>query len=115
MLAKHFWGLKNGASKMPLSPSPPPPPPVARAAIRFKAVVLLLLINCFMHFPLFVGILYLAFILLCITLCPHWFSNHLDDEERACCFALFVFLVSCNCKCSVALPRVAIGWSAVCY
>ena len=45
-------------------------------------------------------------------LCPFWFCNHLDKEERAACFAWFVFLVSCD-GC-VALPRGAMGLSAVC-
>ena len=39
-------------------------------------------------------------------------SNHLDGEERAGCFALFVFLVSRDY--CVALPRGAMGLSAVC-
>ena len=38
------------------------------------------------------------------------FCNYLDGEERAGCFAWFVFLVSCN-GC-VALPRGAMGLSA---
>ena len=40
------------------------------------------------------------------------FFNHLDGEEGADCFAWFVFLVSCDC--CVAIPRSAIGLSAVC-
>ena len=36
------------------------------------------------------------------------------QESRAGCFALIVFLMSCDCKCSVALPHGAVGWSAVC-
>ena len=39
-------------------------------------------------------------------------NNHLDGEERACCFALFVFLVTCGC--GVVLPHDATGLSAVC-
>ena len=39
-------------------------------------------------------------------------SSHLDWEERVGCFALFVFLVSRDC--CVALPRGAMGLSAVC-
>ena len=35
-------------------------------------------------------------------------------EKKACCFTLFVFLVSCDCFCSVDLPRGAVGWSAGC-
>ena len=49
---------------------------------------------------------------MCVTLCLFSFSNHLDGEERACCFALFVFLVSRDC--CVALPHDATGLSAVC-
>ena len=47
-----------------------------------------------------------------ITLCPFWFCNHIDGEERASYFALFVFLVSRDC--CVALPHGAAGLSAVC-
>ena len=40
------------------------------------------------------------------------FYNQLDWEGRAYCFAYFVFLVSDDCY--VALPRDAMGLSAVC-
>ena len=33
------------------------------------------------------------YVLLCVTLCPLYFFNHLDGEERAGCFALLDFLV----------------------
>ena len=36
-------------------------------------------------------------------------------SERVGCFTLFVFLVVCNCYCSVALPFGVVGWSSVCY
>ena len=36
-----------------------------------------------------------AFVLLCITLCPFWFCNHLEEEERAGCFAFIVLRMSC--------------------
>ena len=42
------------------------------------------------------------------------FGNHLDKEERADCFTLIAFLVSCDCWCFMALPHSAVGWSAVC-
>ena len=51
------------------------------------------------------------FVLLCVTLCPFQFCNHLDGEERAGCFALFVFQVSRDCF--VALSHDATGLSAV--
>ena len=35
-------------------------------------------------------------------------------EEIASCFTLGVFLMLCDCYCSVALPHGAVGWSAVC-
>ena len=38
--------------------------------------------------------------------------DNFDGEERAGCFALFVFLVSCDC--CVTLPRGATELSAVC-
>ena len=56
----------------------------------------------------------LVFVLVCISLCPFYFCNHLDKEERAGCFAFIVFWMSCDCICSVALPHGAVGWSAVC-
>ena len=48
-------------------------------------------------------------VLLCVTLCPFWFSFRLmlDGKERAGCFALFVFLVSLEC--CVTLPDDATG------
>ena len=42
------------------------------------------------------------------------FCNHLDVEKRAGCFALTVFLMSCDRQCSVVLPRGAVGWSVAC-
>ena len=39
----------------------------------------------------------LVFFLVCITLCPLEFCNHLDEEKRAGCFALIVLsLVTVN-------------------
>ena len=54
---------------------------------------MLFLISCFMYPPLFVGVLcsVLDFVLVCITFCPFSFCNQLDEEERACCFALIFF------------------------
>ena len=49
----------------------------------------------------------------CAFLC-FLFCNYHDGEERAGCFILFVFLMSCFCYCSVALPHGAMGLSAVC-
>ena len=53
-----------------------------------------------------------VFDFLCITLCPYNFSNHLEEEEKAGRFSFIVLQMSC--KCSVALPHGAMGWSTVC-
>ena len=42
------------------------------------------------------------------------FCNHLDGKERAGCFTLTAFLVSCDSPSIVALPHGAMGWSAGC-
>ena len=52
------------------------------------------------------------YVLLYIALCPFWFFNRVDGEERTGCFALFVSLVSRDC--CVALPYDAMGLSAIC-
>ena len=54
------------------------------------------------------------FILLCIALCPFWFCNRLEEEEKAGCFVIIVLQMNRYYKCSVALPQDAVGWSAVC-
>ena len=40
--------------------------------------------------------------------------NHLEKEEKAGCVTIIVLQMYCYCKCSVALPRGAVGWSAAC-
>ena len=44
--------------------------------------------------------------------CTLLFCNHIDGDERAGCFTLFVFLVSCAWY--VALPQGAVEWYPVC-
>ena len=39
--------------------------------------------------------------------------NHLEKEEKACCFAFIVLQMSCYFPCSDALPRGAVVWYAV--
>ena len=46
---------------------------------------------------------YGVFVVLYITLFPFYLCNHLEEEERAGCFAFIVLRMSCNCKCSVTL------------
>ena len=53
--------------------------------------------------------------LLCNTLCPFLLCSHPDGDERAAAvsFTLIVFLITCDCYCSIAFPHGAVGWSAV--
>ena len=55
------------------------------------------------------------FVLLCITCCPLKFYSHLEEEERAGCFAIMALQMYCQCKRSMALPHHAVGWSAGCH
>ena len=49
---------------------------------------------CLMYFPLCVMIVFI-FVLLCITVCPFYFSNRFEEEEDAGCFAFVVLSMSC--------------------
>ena len=59
-------------------------PPVAKAAVRSKAVVLLLL-TFLLLLPLWESVIVLCFVV--CNLCPFKYCNHLDGEERAGYFA----------------------------
>ena len=59
-----------GTSKIHLSI----PTPMAKAAVRSKVVVLLLLIHCLLLLPLFLEVLCLVLVLLFSTLCPSSFA-----------------------------------------
>ena len=41
--------------------------------------------------------------------------NHLEEEEKAGCFAIIVLRMYFYYKCSVVLPHGAVGLSSVCY
>ena len=74
-------------------------------------MILLLLINCLCTpYCLCVWCSVFVFVLVCITLCPFSCSNHLEEED----YVFIVSPMSCHFICSVALPRGAMGWSAVC-
>ena len=53
------------------------------------------------------GVLCLFHVLVCSAYCPFSFCDHIDGEERAACFTLTVFLVSCVCYSSATLHRGA--------
>ena len=40
------------------------------------------------------------------------FSNHLEEQSKAGCFAIYVLHMYWCYKCPVALPCGAVGWSA---
>ena len=42
------------------------------------------------------------------------FCNHLEEEEKAGCFAIIVLQKYCYYKCCVALRHGAVDWYAVC-
>ena len=72
------------------------------AAVRSKAVVLLVLIQ-YVLLPLnpshnlFVGALNLCLVLLRSTKCPSKSFHQLDWDDIAGCFILIVFLMPCGC------------------
>ena len=52
----------------------------------------------------------LVLVLLFSTVCPSSFAITLiEKRERAGCFTLNVFLMSCDSQCSVTLPHGAMG------
>ena len=56
------------------------------------------------------------FVFVCYALlCVHSsFAIILKRKRELVCFVFIVLQMSCDCKCSVALPQDAVGWSAVC-
>ena len=66
-----------------------------------------MLIHCLLVLPLFEGALGLDLVLIFITLCPSSFAIILMGK-RAGRFTLDVFMMSCDCKCCVALPHGAV-------
>ena len=67
-----------------------------------------------MHFPLFVGFCVVS--LFCYALlCIHSsFAIILKRKRKPVALFFIALQMSCYCKCSVALPHSAVGWSAVC-
>ena len=66
-----------------------------------------------MYFTLFVEVLNLSLFFMHYFVSIQ-FCNHLEEEEKAGCFAITVLKMYCYFKCSVALPHGAVGCSAVC-
>ena len=79
-------------------------------AAKIIQTLTLLLIHCLMYLGIFVGVLCWS-LFYYASLCVLSMCKHIDEEENDSCFALIVFLMSCEC--SAALPHDAVGLSAV--
>ena len=86
--------------------------PLAWAAVRSKAVVLLLLI-CWLVCSLVVGVLCSSFFCCALLYVLSSFAIILKTKRDGC-VGYIVLRLSCYCQYSVTLPRDAFGWSAVC-
>ena len=73
-----------------------------------------LLMYCLIYFPLVVGFLSLSLVCYALLCIHSSFAKHLEEEEKAGCFAFIALQISCYCRCSVALYHGALGWSALC-
>ena len=89
---------------------------MAKAAVRSKVVVLLLLlVGCLVCFPLVVGVLYLSLLCCALPCVLSSFAIILKRKSESWLFFSFIVLwMSRYCKCSVTLPYGAVGRSALC-
>ena len=88
---------------------------VAYDAVLSKAVVVMLLICCFIYVQLFAGALcwsLFCYALLCVL---HSFAIILDEEERAGCFALIDFCLVTVLWLFLAMPPVCLQCVIVVY
>ena len=67
-----------------------------------------------MYLPLFVEVLCWSLFLVCITLFLTSLAIILTRKRELVALLLSFLFISCHCKCPVALPHGAVGWSAVC-
>ena len=75
-----------------------------------KAVVLLLLIHCFVYLPLSVRVPCWSFFWFALLYVLSSFAIILTRKREL----VYLLVLSCYCKCPVALPHGAVGWSSVC-
>ena len=54
-----------------------------------------------------------CFVMQCLMSFLYSLQYSSAEKERAGCFALISFLVSCTCYSSESIPRCAMDWSAV--
>ena len=73
---------------------------------------MLLLIHYLLLLPLFVWLICLVLVSVLSVLSS--FCNHLLRKKGLVALNLIVFLLSCNCYCSLSYPHGAMNWSAVC-
>ena len=67
-----------------------------------------------MHLTLFAGALWWSLFCYALLYVLSSFAIILTRKGELFVFSSIAFLMSCDCKCSVALPHDIIGWFAVC-
>ena len=86
---------------------------MAEAAVRSKAVILLLLICCLVCFSMVAGVLCLSLFCCALLVVVSSFAIILKMKRKLDALFLLSCGCSCYCKYSVTLPHGAVGWSAV--
>ena len=64
--------------------------------------------------PIVCGVTVFVFVLLCITLCPFYVSNHLEEEERGGAPSCALLLLSYGCLVTVNVLSLFLTVSWVC-
>ena len=72
------------------------------------------MIYCLKYFPLSVGVLCLSLFWQALLFVLSSFAIILKRKRELVALLLLSFGCLVNCKCYVALPHGAVGWSAVC-
>ena len=75
---------------------------------------MLLLIYCSKYFTLFVGVLCVSVFCHALLCVPSIVAIIFEGKRKLVVLFFIVLVMSCYCKCSVALPRDALGWPPVC-
>ena len=87
---------------------------MALAAVRSKAVVLLLLIRCLVYFQLVLGVRCLSLICCALLYVLSSFAVILKRKRELVALLLLSYGCLVTVKYSVTLPQSAVGWAAVC-
>ena len=74
-----------------------------------QKILTLLLIHCLMYLGIFVGVLCWSLFYYASLCVLSIFVNTLTRKRMIVALLYFVFLMSCDCKCSAAHPHDAVG------